>query len=120
MIDLDLDQVRAEAARGVSRPADGVPPVPADEASFEVSALEFVRGAAEPPTEVDLDDVEHCVGKVIVALRRNGDRLTGAVLRVRYHVGTGRVLSIVLHRADDAAAQREVYRRAEGALSATG
>ena len=75
---------------------------------------------ATPPDEVDRDDVERCVGKVIVALRRNGDRLAGATLQVRYHVGTGRVLSIVLRRDDDAAAEREVYRRSDGEVSAAG
>ena len=119
LIALDLDQVRAEAAHGAARP--GATPHPAgDEASFEVSAREFVRGATEPPDEVDRDDVEQCVGKVIVALRRNGDRLAGATLQVRYHVGTGRVLSIVLRRGDDAGAEREVYRRTDGELSAAG
>ena len=119
MIDLDVDQVRAEAAHGAGR--QGVVAIgSADEASFEVTAREFVRGAVEPPDEVDRDDVERCVGKVIVALRRNGDRLAGASLQVRYHVGTGRVLSIVLRRDDDAAAEREVYRRSDGEVSAAG
>ena len=119
LIDLDVDQVRAEAAQGAGRPG-AVAPGPVDEASFEVTAREFVRGAVEPPDEVDRDDVEQCVGKVIVALRRNGDRLAGATLQVRYHVGTGRVLSIVLRRDDDASAEREVYRRADRELSAAG
>ena len=119
LIDLDVDQVRAEAAHGAGR--QGVVAIgSADEASFEVTAREFVRGAVEPPDEVDRDDVERCVGKVIVALRRNGDRLAGATLQVRYHVGTGRVLSIVLRRDDDAAAEREVYRRSDGEVSAAG
>jgi len=119
LIDLDLDQVRAEAAHGVAHP-DGHLRVAGDEASFDVSAREFVRGVAEPPEEVDRDDVEYCVGKVIVALRRNGDRLAGATLQVRYHVGTGRVLSILLRRDDDPGAEREVYRRADRELSAAG
>lgn len=119
LIDLDLEQVRAEAADGARRSGDVAPPTFTDEGVFEVSAREFVRGAAEPPDEVDRDDFEHCVGKVILALRRNGDRLAGATLRVRYHVGTGRVVSIVL-RHDDDAAEREVYRRSDGNLSAMG
>jgi hypothetical protein len=119
LVDLDLDQVRAEAARGASDPRT-IKPIATDEATFEVSAREFVRGAVEPPEEVDRDDVEHCVGKVIVALRRNGDRLAGATLQVRYHLGTGRVLSIVLRRDDDPAAEREVYRRVDGDLAAAG
>lgn len=120
LIDVDLDLVRAEAACGSSRTGDAPERTGRDEASFEVTAREFVRGAVEPPDEVDRDDVEHCIGKVIVALRRNGDRLAGANLLVRYHVRTGRVLSIVLRRADDAGAEREVYRRSDAELSATG
>jgi hypothetical protein len=120
LIDLDLDQVRAEAACGSGRTGDAPEDAGRDEASFEVAAREFVRGTVEPPDEVDRDDVEHCVGKVIVALRRNGDRLAGATLLVRYHVGTGRVLSIVLRRADAAGAEREVYRRSDAGLFAAG
>ena len=52
LIDLDVDQVRAEAAQGAGRPG-AVAPGPVDEASFEVTAREFVRGAVEPPDEVD-------------------------------------------------------------------
>lgn len=120
LIDLDLDLVRAEAADGACRSGDVAAPVFTDDASFEVSAREFVRGAAEPPEEVDRDDFEHCVGKVILSLRRNGDRLAGATLQVRYHVGSGRVIAIVLRRDDDPDAVREVYRRTDGDLSATG
>lgn len=120
LVDLDLDVVRAEAVQGSGRTGDALERAGRDEASFEVTAREFVRGAVEPPDEVDRDDVEHCVGKVIVALRRNGDRLAGATLMVRYHVGSGRVLSIVLRRADGAGAEREVYRRSDAELPATG
>lgn len=120
LIDLDVDLVRAEAACGSGRPGEALDRAGRDEASFEVTAREFVRGAVEPPGDVDRDDVEHCIGKVIVALRRSGDRLAGATLLVRYHVVTGRVLSIVLRRADDAVAEREVYRRSAPELSATG
>ena len=119
LIDLDLDQVRAEAADGACRSGDVAAPPFTGEGSFEVSAREFVRGASEPPDEVDRDDFESCVGKVILSLRRNGDRLAGATLQVRYHLGTGRVVCILLHREDDAA-EREVYRRSDGDLSATG
>jgi len=120
LVDLDLDLVRTEAAEGARCSREGATTVRADEASFEVSAHEFVRGTAEPPDEVDRDDFEQCLGKVILALRRNGDRLAGATLQVRYHVGAGRVLSIWLRRADSAGAGREVYRRTDGHISATG
>jgi hypothetical protein len=118
LIDLDVDRVRAEAAEG-SRGSGAAPTArKADEASFEVSAREFVRGAVEPPEEVDRDDFEHCVGKVVLALRRNGDRLAGATLQVRYHLVSGRVLTILLRRDDDPSAEREVYRRGDEMLSA--
>ncbi|MBM4245311.1 MAG: hypothetical protein FJ148_16110 [Deltaproteobacteria bacterium] len=120
LVDLDLDLVRTEAAEGARCSRDVATTALADEGSFEVSAHEFVRGAAEPPGEVDRDDFEQCLGKVILALRRNGDRLAGATLQVRYHVGAGCVLSIWLRRADGIGAGREVYRRADGHLSATG
>lgn len=119
LIDLDLDHVRAEAADGACRSGDAAAPSFTDEGSFEVSAREFVRGAVEPPDEVDRDDFEHCVGKVILSLRRNGDRLAGATLQLRYHLGTGRVVCILLRRDDDAA-EREVYRRSDADLSAAG
>lgn len=120
LIDVDLDRVRAEAVCGFSRTGEACDREGRDEASFEVTARDFVRGAVDPPDELDRDDVEYCIGKVIVALRRNGDRLAGASLVVRYHVGTGRVLSIVLRRADDARGEREVYRRSAPELSASG
>lgn len=120
LIDLDVDLVRAEAAEGARASCDALPLQKTDEASFEMAAREFVRGAVEPPDEVDRDDFEHCVGKVVLALRRNGDRLAGATLQVRYHIGSGRVLTIVLRRDDEPSAQREVYRRSDEPLSAAG
>lgn len=118
LIDLDVDRVRAEAAEGARRTGDAVsPPDPAQD-TFVVPAREFVRGAAEPPETVDREDYEGCVGKVVLALRRDGERLAGAALHVRYHVGTGRVTSIVLQREDEVG--REVYRRANASLPATG
>jgi hypothetical protein len=120
LIDLDLDHVRAAAADGACRSGDVAAPSLAEVATFAVSAREFVRGAVEPPEDVDRDDFEHCVGKVILSLRRSDDRLTAATLQVRYHLGTGRIVSIVLRRDDDRAKEREVYRRTDGEVSATG
>jgi hypothetical protein len=120
LIDLDVDRVRVEAAESSCGSSAAQSAPRADEASFEVTAREFVRGATEPPDEVDRDDFEHCVGKVVLALRRNGDRLAGATLQVRYHIGSGRVLAIVLRREDDPSQEREVYRRGEEELPIAG
>ena len=120
LVDLDLERVRVEAAQGTCRPGDAVARGGRDEASFEVSAHEFVRGAAEPPEEVDRDDFEHCIGRVILSLRRNGDRLAGATLLVRYHVVSGSVVAIFLRRDDAPEPEREVYRRSEVVRSAVG
>lgn len=119
LVDLDLDLVRAEAAGGARRSGDVAQAVFAEESSFVVAAHEFAGGASEPPEEVDREDFERCVGKVILALRRNGDRLAGATLRVRYQTGSGRVSSVVLSRNGDGA-EREVYRRTDRNPSVAG
>lgn len=120
LIDLDVDRVRAEAAAGAQRSGDAAAPIAPDEETFTVSARDFVRGAVEAPEAVDRDDFEGCVGKVVLALRRGGERLAGATLHVRYHLGTGSVTSITLQRAGESDAVREVYRRTAADRSAAG
>jgi hypothetical protein len=79
-----------------------------------------VRGTAEPPDAVDRDDFEQCLGKVVLALRRSGERIAGASVQVRYQPSTGRVVSIILERDGGAAAERPLYRRFDLGTSAAG
>jgi hypothetical protein len=104
LIDSDLDRVRAEAADGARREASL-------EETFSLPVREFVRGTAEPPDEVDRDDFERCLGKVVLALRRSGERLGGATVQVRYQPSTGRVVSITLERPEGPSDSRPLYRR---------
>ncbi|MBY0277301.1 hypothetical protein K2Z84_18375 [Candidatus Binatia bacterium] len=119
LIDLDVDRVRAEAAAGAQRSGAAAARIDREEATFSVSARDFVRGAVEAPEAIDLDDYERCVGKVVLALRRGGERLAGATLQVRYHAGTGCVTSITLQRAGEVGTGSEVYRREDAGHSAT-
>lgn len=110
LIDSDLDRVRAEAADGARRAAEALREASLEE-TFSLPVREFVRGTAEPPDEVDRDDFERCLGKVVLALRRSGERLGGLTVQVRYQPSTGRVVSITLERPEGPNDARPLYRR---------
>jgi hypothetical protein len=109
-IDREIDRVRAAAAEEAQRQAellrDSV-----DDRSCVVLLRDFVRGTAEPPVEVDRDDFERCLGKVVLALRRRGDSLARTQVQVRYQARTGRVVAIELHVDDESGRERQLYRR---------
>jgi hypothetical protein len=119
LIDRDLDRVRAEATDGALRAAAALRDSAAEQ-TFSLPVREFVRGTAEPPDAVDRDDFEQCLGKVVLALRRSGERIAGASVQVRYQPSTGRVVSIILERDGGAAAERPLYRRFDLGTSAAG
>ena len=110
LIDCDLDRVRAEAADGARRAAEALRESALEQA-FSLPVREFVRGTAEAPDGVDREDFERCLGKVVLALRRGGERLGGATVQVRYQPSTGRVVSITLERNDGDGDARPLYRR---------
>jgi len=109
-VDREIDRVRGEASEGARRAAERLRDSP-DDRTFTVSVHDFVRGAAEPPVEVDRDDLECCLGKVVVALRRRGDSLSRTQVQVRFQAGSGRIVAIALHVDDDVTGDRQLYRR---------
>src|SRR4051812_4865355 len=68
-VDREIDRVRAAASDEARRRAEQLRDATDDRCCI-VPLRDFVRGAAEPPTEVDRDDFERCLGKVVLALRR--------------------------------------------------
>jgi len=109
-VDCEIDRVRAEASDEARRQAEQLRDS-ADDRTCTVLVRDFVRGAAEPPPEVDRDDFERCLGKVVLALRRRGDSLARTQVQVRYQARTGRVVAIELQVGDDAGGERQLYRR---------
>jgi hypothetical protein len=109
-VDREIDRVRVEAADETRRVAEQLRESPGDR-SCTVLVRDFVRGAAEPPADVDRDDFERCLGKVVLALRRRGDSLARTAVQVRYQARSGRVVAIELHVGDLDGTERQLYRR---------
>lgn len=115
-VDREIDRVRADAAEQVRHQV--AQQLDQEDRTCVVSVREFVRGAAEPPLEVDRGDFERCLGKVVLALRRRGDSLARAEVEVRYQARTGRVIAIALTAADGV--ERQLYRRFDLGAAASG
>ena len=109
-VDGEIDRVRGEASEGARRAAERLRGSP-DDRTFTVLLHDFVAGLANPPAEVDRDDFERCLGKVVFSLRRAGDSLARTQVQVRFQARSGRVVAIALHVADDATGERQLYRR---------
>jgi hypothetical protein len=108
-VDREIDRVRRDAAESARLAAERIRNAAAD-GTFTVALRDFVRGAADPPEVVDRADFERCLGRVVLALRRDGDSLARTEAQVRYHAHSGRVVAIGL-RQDAARGERPVYRR---------
>jgi hypothetical protein len=108
-VDRQIELLRDEASDSARREAQRLRESPGDR-SFTLVVGDFLRGAAEPPADLEREDLERCVGKVVVALRRQGEPLSATELEVRYQPRSGRVVAIG-RRAADGTGDRQLYRR---------
>jgi hypothetical protein len=108
-VDRQIELLRDEASEDARREAARLRESP-DDRSFTIVVGDFLSGAAEPPADVEREDLERCLGKVVVALRRGGDALSATELHVRYQPRSGRVVAIGRKLAADEC-ERQLYRR---------
>jgi len=108
-VDRQIELLRDEASDSARRAAALLRESP-DDRSFTVRIGDFVSGAAEPPSGLDREDYERCLGRVVLALERQGDSPSEVEVLVRYQPRSGRVVSIGLPCAEEGG-ERQLYRR---------